>query len=158
MRSTASYLALFCVLSVQAETPKPASQQTLENVKQFALMHLGRQENLDCRQMAESAGSPKTIVVELANTPAVNRGSVTSINPATMIQDVFAISSGTSFGFDHWGAIEGQRQAVYHYGYQVNGKTHAGFIFADENTGAISRITFRGADAPAHLFCSVESR
>jgi hypothetical protein len=158
MRSIASYLALFCVLSVQGETPKLASQQMLENVKQFALMHLGRQENLDCRQMAESAGSPKTIVVELAGTPAANRGTATSVNPASMIQDVFAVSSGTSFGFDHWGTVEGQRRAVYRYGYQVNGKTHSGFIFADENTGAISRITFRGADAPAHLFCSVESR
>jgi hypothetical protein len=48
--------------------------------------------------------------------------------------------------------------AVYNYSFQINGKTRAGSIFADETTGAISRITFRGADRPAHLFCSPQTR
>ena len=158
MRSFASSLAFFCILSAQAQTPAAAPPQTLENVQHFASSLLERVENLSCRQIAPTAGSPQTIVVEMSGERGVNRGTQTSIDTAALMQDVFAISSATTFEWDHWGTLQGKKLAVYRYSNQINGKTHAGFIFADENTGAISRITFRAAGVSSHLFCSSESR
>ena len=153
-------LALIFVLSLHAESPKltpPDSareQQTLDNIKQFALTHLDRGTNLSCTQVGTPASS-KTITVELA--PA-RHGTPSSIDAAGLFEDVFAPSSATEFQWDHWSSVKGKTEAVYRYSSRANGKTRAGLIFADETTGAISRITFRGADAPAHLFCSANSR
>jgi hypothetical protein len=142
---------------VPAETLKvPApdaarQEQTINNVRQFASSHLDRHANLSCAQVATTA-STKTITVEF--TDVAHRGTPSSLDATGMIQDVLAISSGTDFEFDHYGTIGGKPFAAYRYSFQTNGKTHAGLIYADEETGAISRVTFRGADQAAHLFCS----
>ena len=152
-------LALFLALSLHAESrlapPDSArEQQTLDSIKQFALTHLDRGANLSCSQVGAPASS-KTITVELVPT---HHGAASSIDAGGLFEDVFAVSSATEFQWDHWSNVKGKTEAVYRYSSRVNGKTHAGLIFADEPTGAISRITFRGADAPAHLFCSANSR
>ncbi len=150
----------FIALSLQAATPRlrppdPArQQQTVETVRQFALTHLNGQENLSCRQAW--AGTAKTITLDLSDMPGQQPGATTGIDTASLIQNVFALSSGTQFEWDHWGSIGGKKLAVYRYSYQMNGQTHAGSVFADEDTGAISRMTFRGVDTPAHLFCSAQ--
>jgi hypothetical protein len=152
-------LALIFALSLHAESPKLAppdparEQQTLDHIKQFALTHLDRSANLACTQVGAPASS-KTITIELA--PA-RHGTPSSIDAGAYLEDVFAASSATEFQWDHWSNAKGKTEAVYRYSSRANGKTLAGLIFADEN-GAISRITFRGADAPAHLFCSAKSR
>jgi hypothetical protein len=159
MRSLASSLAFLCALSLHAESPKLAppdparEQQTLDNMKQFALTHLDRSANLSCTQVGAPASS-KTITIELAPT---HHGTASSIDAGALLEDVFAPSSSTEFQWDHWSNVRGKTETVYRYSSRVAGKTRAGLIFADEN-GAISRITFRGADAPAHLFCSANSR
>jgi hypothetical protein len=159
MRSLASSLAFLCALSLRAESPKLAppdparDQQTLDNIKQFALTHLNRSANLSCTQVGAPASS-KTITIELA--PA-RHGTPSAIDAAGLAEDVFAPSSVTEFQWDHWSNLKGKTEAVYRYSSRASGKTRAGLIFADEN-GAISRIIFRGADAPAHLFCSANSR
>jgi hypothetical protein len=159
MRSLASSLAFFCALSLYAESPKLAppdparEQQTLDNIKQFALTHLDRSANLSCTEIGAPASS-KTITIELA--PA-RHGNPSGIDAASLLDDVFAPSSATEFQWDHWSNVKGKTEAVYRYSSRVAGKTRAGLIFADEN-GAISRVTFRGAEAPAHLFCSGNSR
>jgi hypothetical protein len=152
-------LALFFALSLHAESPKLAppdparEQQNLDNIKQFALTHLDRSANLSCTQIGAPSNS-KTITIELA--PARHR-TASSIDAAGLLEDVFAPSSATEFQWDHWSNIKGKTEAVYRYSSRVNGRTRAGLVFADE-TGIISRITFRGTDAPAHLFCSAKSR
>ena len=159
MRSLASSLAFFCALSLHAESPKLAppdpqrEQQNLDNIKQFALTHLDRSANLSCTQIGAPASS-KTITIELA--PA-RHGTASTIDAGSLLDDVFAASSATEFQWDHWSNVKGKTEAVYRYSSRANGKTRAGLIFAGES-GAISRITFRGADAPAHLFCSAKSR
>jgi hypothetical protein len=156
MRGFTSSLAFFCVLTLHAESPRPApDQQTLDHVKQFALTHLDRSTNLSCTQIG-SPSSSKTVTIEMAAMP--HRGAASNIDTGALFEDVFAPSSQTEFQWDHWGAVRGKTEAVYRYSSHVNGKTHAGLIYADEATGAISRITFRGADASAHLFCSTLSR
>jgi hypothetical protein len=159
MRGFASSLAFFCALNLHAESPKLAppdparEQQTLDNIKQFAVTHLDRSANLSCTQIGAPASS-KTITIELAPT---RHGTASSIDAAGLLEDVFAPSSATEFQWDHWSNVKGKTEAVYRYSSRVAGKTRAGLIFADD-TGAISRIVFRGADAPAHLFCSANSR
>ncbi|MGA3185480.1 MAG: hypothetical protein ABSF22_00085 [Bryobacteraceae bacterium] len=144
------FLAVLFALSLRAEIPKP---QALENIKQFALTHLDKEANFSCTQAA-FPGTAKAITVEFSGT---HRGAAPGIDAASLLQEVFAVSSGTQFAFDHWGLIGGKRVAAYRYSYLINGKTHAGLLYADANTGAISRVVFRGT-APAHLFCSAEGR
>ena len=157
MRSFASSLFL-CGLSLHAATPsvKPApdaaqQEQTVLSIRQFATAHLDRHTNLSCAQVAAAAGT-KTITVEFSAAP--HRGTDPAIDVSALLEDVFATSNAAEFRFDHFGTIAGKPLAAYNYSFQSNGKLHAGTIYADETTGAISRITFRGAEAPAHLFCS----
>ena len=89
---------------------------------------------------------------------APRHGTPSGIETGNLFENVFSVSSNTDFEWDHWGMLRGKKVAVFRYSNQINGKTHAGLIWADENTGAISRITFRGADATAHLFCTPHSR
>ena len=151
-------LALIFVLSLHAEsrlTPPDSvrERQTLDNIKQFALTHLDRGATLSCTQIGTPASS-RTITIELAPN---QHGALSAIDAGSLLEDVFAPSSGTEFQWDHWSNAKGKIEAVYRYSSRAHGKTRAGLIFADES-GAISRITFRGADAPAHLFCSANSR
>jgi hypothetical protein len=150
-------LAFLLTLSLYAESPTKLAppEQTLDNIKQFAATHLDRRENLSCVQVGAPSSS-KTVTVEFSALPA--HGIPSDVDAGGLLEDVFAPSSATEFHWDHWATLKGKPLAVYNYSFQINGKTHAGSIFADENTGAISRITFRGAAAPAHLFCSTRSR
>ena len=161
MRCLASSVAFLFALSLHAESPKLSppdaarQQQTLDNIKQFALTHLDRSTNLACTQVGSPANS-KTITIELS-AGAAHRGTASGIDTSALLENVFAASNGTEFQFDHWGTIRGKQLAAYRYSNRVNGRTHAGLVYADE-TGDISRITFRDANAPAHLFCSANSR
>jgi hypothetical protein len=153
MRSLASLAILFS-LSLQAQSPKP---QALENLKQFAAVHFDPRESLSCTQV-EPQGNTRTITVEFLDPSTPRHGVQTNVETANLFQNVFAVSSATGFEFDHWSNLRGKKVAVYRYSNQINGKTHAGLVYADENSGAVSRITFRGTDATAHLFCTAPSR
>jgi hypothetical protein len=155
MRSIATLAFLLTIsLNAQKALVRPAAErhdQTLENAKRFATTSLDRAENLSCSE-APSPGTTKTITVEFSST--ASKGAASNIDTAGLVRDVFAPSSGTEFTFDHVGNVRGKAVAVYNYSFQMNGKTRSGSVFADEETGAITRMTFRGADAAAHLFCS----
>jgi hypothetical protein len=159
MRSLAFSLALLSALSLQAQPPRisPPQPQALENIKQFASAHLDPRENLACTQVTAPANT-RTITIEMIDPSSPRHGVPASIETGGLFQNVFSPSSGTNFEFDHWGTLQGKKMAVYRYSNQTGGKTHAGLVYADENTGAISRITFRAADTTAHLFCSAQSR
>jgi hypothetical protein len=164
MRSFASFLtvfglAVFGTLVLRAETPKLRApdtnrqHETIENVRQWAAVHLN--ENVACTQAAP-AGTAKSMVVDFS--ASKHPGAATGVDVAGSVQSIFAVASAADIEFDHWGTLEGQRTAVYRYSYVVNGKTQAGFIFADESTGAIARMIMRVAPVPAHLFCVPQSR
>jgi hypothetical protein len=151
MRRIASSLAFFCALTLHSQTPdSDRHERTLNNVRQFAST---LRENLSCVE-ASSPGSSKTVTVEFSEAP--HHGTASTIDTSSLLQDVFAVSSGAEFHWDHSGTLNGKTMAVYNYSFQLNGKTHAGSMFVNEDTGAISRITFRGMDSPAHLFCSLK--
>ncbi len=150
MRSLASSLAFLSALTLQAQPPEP---RTLENIKQFA----AARQDLSCNEVV-SPSNTRTITVEMIDPSTPRHGTHSSIDTGNLFQDVFAVSSNTDFQWDHWGNLRGKKVAVYRYSNTINGKTHAGLVFADENTGAVSRITFRGTDTTAHLFCTAQSR
>jgi hypothetical protein len=158
MRSLASSLAFFSALSLKAQPPKiaPPQPQTLENIKQFAAAHFDPRESLSCNQVEPQSNS-KTVTIEMIDPSMPLHGTPSSIDTVGLFENVFSVSSNTDFEWDHWGTLRGKKLAVYRYSNQINGKTHAGLIYADENTGAISRITFRGTET-AHLFCTPHSR
>ena len=149
MRSFAFLLAL----SLQAQPVKlsPPEPQVLEKIKQVA-----PHENLSCTQVDSQANS-RALTIEFMDPSTPRHGTPSSLETGTLFQDVFAPASGTGFEFDHWAMLRGKKVAVYRYSNQFNGKTHAGLLYADGNTGAISRITFR-AETNAHLFCTAQSR
>jgi hypothetical protein len=140
---------------LQAQKIAAPEPQSLEKIKQFASTHFDLRENLSCNEVERPSNS-RTVTVEIVDLSAPRHGIPTRIDTASLFQNVFAISSGTDFEFDHWGTLKSKRTAVYRYSNQINGKTHAGLVYADENTGAISRITFRGTDVTAHLFCTAQ--
>jgi len=155
MRSLASSLAFFSALSLQAQPQKiaPPQPQTLENIKQFAAAHLDPRENLSCTELQPQANT-RTVTIEMIDPTMPVHGTRSSIETGSLFDNVFSVSSNTDFEWDHWGMLRGKKLAVYRYSNRINGKTHAGLIYADENSGAISRMTFRGADTNAHLFCA----
>jgi hypothetical protein len=159
MRSLASSLAFFSALTLQAQSPKLArpEPQAIENIKQFAAAHFDPRENLSCNQV-EAQGNTRTVTVEFLDPLAPRHGTPSGIDTTSLFQNVFAASSGTGFEFDHWGNLKGKKLAVYRYSNVMNGKTHAGLVYADPENGAVSRITFRGTDTAAHLFCVAQSR
>jgi hypothetical protein len=156
MRSLALSLVFLSSLALQAQPPRLArpEPQTLESIKLFASAHL---QDLSCNEVPQP-GNSKSITIEMVDPTGPRHGTSSSIDTGSMFQDVFAVSSNTDFEFDHWGTLKGKRLAVYRYSNQINGKTHAGMVFADESTGAISRIIFRATDSAAHLFCTTQSR
>jgi hypothetical protein len=153
MRSFASSLVLISALTLQAQ-PKisPPEPRALENLKQFAVAGF---DNLSCNQV-DPQGNTKTITIEFLDPSSPRHGIASSLETGTLFKDVFAISSNTDFEFDHWAMLRGKKVVVYRYSNQINGKTHAGLVYADESSGAVSRITFRAADITAHLFCTAQ--
>jgi hypothetical protein len=148
MRSLAPVLL---ALSLQAQPPKLAAPdpRALENIKQFVAEH----EKLSCNQV-EPPSNSKTITLEFLDPSTPHHGTPSGIDTASLFQNVFPASNLTDFEFDHWATIRGKKLVAYRFSNVVNGKTHAGSVYADENTGAISRIIFRPADQTAHLFCT----
>jgi len=146
-----------CLLTVYAATPAPPDasrqEQTISSIRQYAAGHLNRDTQIACSQAA--AGNTHTLTVDF--TEAAHRGLASNADTAAMIETVFAPSSAAEFRWDHYATVGAKTLAVYAYSFVLNGKTHAGTIFADEDSGAIARMTFRG-EASAHLFCSAAPR
>jgi hypothetical protein len=74
-----------------------------------------------------------------------------------LIRDLF--SSSNQFTFDRWAVLLGRRVAVYRYGQQSDRGDRQAEVYAEAETGVISRIVFRGFDTPAHFagyYCWVE--
>ncbi len=146
-----------CLLGVYAAGPAPPDsarqEQTISNIRQFAAAHLNRDASLVCTALPSGT---RTMTVEFGETP--HRGAEPNTATTAMVEEVFAPSSGAEFRWDHFASLNGKSLVVYAYSFVMNGKTRAGAVFADESTGSIARMTFRGVDTPAHLFCSSSSR
>ena len=90
-------------------------------------------------------------------------GAVSNGEFASLMREIFDPKSQAEFNWDHWGTIRGKLMAVYSYfidsghsQYSISYEdtqriitAYKGLIYADQNTGAISRITFTAVNIPS---------
>lgn len=91
-------------------------------------------------------------------------GAISSGEFGSLMREIFDPRSQAEFGWDHWGTIRGKLMAVYNYyidsghsQYSISDEdtqqriitAYKGLVYADQNTGAISRITFTAVDIPS---------
>ena len=90
-------------------------------------------------------------------------GAVSVGEFGSLMKGIFDPKSEAEFGWDHWGTLRGKRMAVFnffidsgHSSYSIDYNreqriitAYKGLVYADEFTGAISRITFVAVDIPS---------
>jgi hypothetical protein len=89
-------------------------------------------------------------------------GAVSVGEFGSLMKGIFDAKSEAEFGWDHWATLRGKRMAVFNYfidsghsSYSIEYNreqriitAYRGLVYADEYTGAISRITFTAVDIP----------
>jgi hypothetical protein len=89
-------------------------------------------------------------------------GAVSVGEFGSLMKGIFDSKSEAEFGWDHWATLRGKRMAVFNffidsghssYSIEYNREqriitAYKGLVYADEYTGAISRITFVAVDIP----------
>jgi hypothetical protein len=142
-----SWMIFCCSLNLQAQAPggapteapdPPKQQQTIDRLKQFV------------------ANFPNVICVTL--TPGISAQALPAGNVEieSLLQEVFASSSGTLFTWERWANLSGKRIAVYRYALQVNGSVREGWVMAEDETTAPSRIILQPKDVAARFSCAVK--
>jgi hypothetical protein len=91
-------------------------------------------------------------------------GAISSGEFGSLMSSIFSDKSSAEFGWDHWARLRGKVVVVFNYfidsghsdyvldfdrGAQRIVTAYKGLVYADENTGAIQRITFEAVDIPA---------
>lgn len=91
------------------------------------------------------------------------QGNKSSGEFGTMLSEIFAPSSHTQFGWDHWGTLRGRRMYVFNYRVlQENSKYsiedeqsrrtivpgYHGLVYADRDTGMVMRIVLQCENIP----------
>ncbi|MFL6414360.1 MAG: hypothetical protein ACJ74Y_01665 [Bryobacteraceae bacterium] len=97
---------------------------------------------------------------------AAGGGAISQGEFGSMMREIFEEKSGATFKWDHWATLRGRRMAVFNYaigsgrsGYSISYSSgpgdeqriytaYRGLIYADQDTGEISRITFEAIDIP----------
>ena len=93
-------------------------------------------------------------------------GAISTGEFGSMMREIFEPDSQAEFHWDHWGKLRGRRMAVFHY-YIESGHSkftieygdagtseqriftaYEGLVYADENTGEITRIQFHAVNIP----------
>lgn len=101
------------------------------------------------------------------NTSMEKLGGATSQGEfVTLMRDAFAKKSQARFEWDHWGTLRGKRTAVFNYSIDATHSTYSitydpgkpdeqqaitayrGLVYADKDTGVITRMTFEAIDIP----------
>lgn len=93
-------------------------------------------------------------------------GAISSGEFGSLMREIFEPKSQAEFGWDHWGTLRGRRMAVFNYmidsGHSSWSITYSaaagdeqriitaykGLVYADPNTGEITRIKFVAVDIP----------
>lgn len=96
----------------------------------------------------------------------VGGGAVSTGEFGSLMREIFDPKSAAEFGWDHWGTLRGRRMAVFSYAIDSGHSAwsidysagpgdsqriitaYKGLVYADENTGEISRIKFVAVDIP----------
>lgn len=89
-------------------------------------------------------------------------GAVSTGDFGSLMRGIFEAKSEAEFAWDHWATLRGKRMAVFNYfidsghsswwiTYERDQRiitAYKGLVYADENSGAISRIVFEAVDIP----------
>lgn len=89
-------------------------------------------------------------------------GAISTGEFGGMMRSIFDEKSQAQFNWDHWGTLRGKRMAVFNYyidsghsDYRITYENtqqiitaFRGLVYADENTGVVSRITLNAVDIP----------
>jgi hypothetical protein len=90
-------------------------------------------------------------------------GAVSTGEFGSLLKSVFDRKSEAEFGWDHWATLRGKRMAVFNYsidsghsdfsldfdhGAQRILTAYKGLVYADQNTGVITRVTFDAVNIP----------
>jgi hypothetical protein len=96
-----------------------------------------------------------TVEVNLGSPRPVRGGIATSFAVEPPIREL--LTPGVQFSTG-WALVDRKRAAVYRYVRQSGGGAQRASIYADRESGAISRIIFEGFNRPEHapIFCQTE--
>jgi hypothetical protein len=89
-------------------------------------------------------------------------GTVSTGEFGSLLKSVFDPKSQSEFNWDHWATLRGKRMAVFNYfidsghsDWRITYENdmqiitaYKGLIYADENTGIVSRVTFEAVNIP----------
>ncbi len=93
-------------------------------------------------------------------------GAVSSGEFGSLLREIFEPKSEAEFHWDHWGKLRGRRMAVFHYNidsahsdWSIQYSTdphdeqriitaYQGLVYADENTGEVTRVQFEAVNIP----------
>jgi hypothetical protein len=147
MRRLISWTIFCCSPSLQAQAPgvapgkapdPPQQQQTIDRLKQFVADFA----NIACVKVTPGISAQAL--------PAVN------VEIESLLQAVFATSSETLFTWERWANLSGKRIAVYRYATQVNGSLREGWVMAEDETAAPSRIILQPKDVASRFSCAAK--
>ncbi len=96
---------------------------------------------------------------------SVGGGATSTGEFESLTRSIFQPNSNADFGWDHWGKLRGKVMAVFNYSIDSGHSSYSisygsgndvqriitaykGLIYADPNTGAISRVTFEAVNIP----------
>ncbi|MGA8026686.1 MAG: hypothetical protein WB992_06030 [Bryobacteraceae bacterium] len=121
------------------------------------LAKLGYNEGQEHYEVVSVNNRPMNVSME-----KLKGGTVSTGEFGSLMRGIFEDKSETEFGWDHWATLRGNRMAVLNYfidsghsNYSIdyNGEqrivtAYKGLVYADEDTGEITRITFVAVDIP----------
>jgi hypothetical protein len=106
-----------------------------------------------------SLHSGGVVTIDLQSRQLQPRGGLgATIDVKGLIHELLAPDA--QFSFSHLATLRGQQVGVFHYAPRDLTDTRSALIYADSNSGKISRIVFRGFDTTAHfegLYCWTEN-
>lgn len=174
-------LALGTALATQPQAPSDASnrllppdaqrrQQIVQSIKAFGEVYARHLPNFACApvsapmpdwtfQKSNPPARAVTLDLDGARKPLPAETLLRNVRPDDLIRALFLANPEQRLEWDHWGTLRTKRMAVFRYTQEAGGTEFHGLIYAGENTGIVSRITFVGLpDLPASARCWPEEK
>ncbi len=163
MRLLIGFAMLLCLpTSVEAQIshtvkgPRAAEQRELRDQVEANLVEYEKHmPNFVCQPLwrlsdsdVQQAGSelPKIVIADLEPSERDAPSTAVNFSVAPLIRDLF--SEKAKFTFVRWAKVRRKSMAVYHYKKKSRGGVREADIYADEESGMVSRILFQDVETP----------
>jgi hypothetical protein len=146
----------------EVEPPTPAEQREmlahLTDYVEHPLQLVCTRQTMNVNGAEAVQASPQlrsTVEVNLGPPRPVRGGIATSFAVEPLMREL--LTPGVQFSTG-WALVDRKRVAVYRYRRQSDGGAQWASIYADRESGAISKIIFEGFNRPEHapIFCQTE--